>query len=49
MKQPFHSKIEEVEAGIVLLGNELVANLPKAALALLASDTVTAEEIIKAD
>jgi phosphate transport system protein len=49
MNQPFHSKIEEVEAGIVLLGNELVANLPKAALALLASDTITAEEIIKAD
>jgi len=49
MNQPFHSKIEEVESGIVQLGEELVANIPKAALALLASDTVTAEEIFKAD
>lgn len=49
MSQPFHSKIEEVEAGIVGLGEELVSNLPKAALALLSSDTVTAEEIFVAD
>lgn len=49
MTQPFHSKIEQVEAGIIELGNELVVNLPKTALALLASDTVTAEQIIIAD
>lgn len=49
MNQPFHSKIEQVEAGIVELGEELIANLPKAALALLASDTVTAEQIFVAD
>lgn len=49
MTQPFHSKIEQVEAGIAELGEELVANLPKAALALLTSDTVTAEEIFVAD
>ncbi len=49
MTQPFHSKIEEVEAGIVGLGEELISNLPKAALALLSSDTVTAEEIFVAD
>jgi phosphate transport system protein len=49
MTQPFHSKIEEVEAGIVDLGNELVANIPKTALALLTSDTVTADLIFKAD
>lgn len=49
MTQPFHSKIEQVESGIVGLGNELVANLPKTALALLTSDTVTAEQIFVAD
>jgi len=49
MNQPFHSKIEEVESGIVGLGDEIVANLPKASLALLTSDTVTADEIFKAD
>lgn len=49
MTQPFHSKIEQVEAGIVELGNELVANIPKTALALLTSDTVTAEAIFVAD
>jgi phosphate transport system protein len=49
MNQPFHSKIEEVESGIVQLGDEIVANLPKASLALLTSDTVTADEIFKAD
>lgn len=49
MTQPFHSKIEQVESGIVELGNELVANLPKTALALLTSDTVTAEQIFAAD
>ena len=49
MTQPFHSKIEEVEAGIVGLGEDLISNLPKAALALLSSDTVTAEQIFVAD
>lgn len=49
MTQPFHSKIEQVEVGIIELGDELVANLPKAALALLTSDIVTADEIFKAD
>jgi len=49
MTQPFHSKIEQVESGIIEMGNELVANIPKTALALLASDTVTADEVFKAD
>ena len=49
MTTPFHSKLEEVEAGVVELGNYVVTGLPQVTLALLAGDVTAAEEIVKSD